>query len=304
VRTTKGFLIVASFLTLSCRSLSPVDGRMERLAVAVSPEAVSAQWRPFAEDAGPLDSGLAYYAGKVSRPRIEFNALRVDLSHPGLRIFTAGGGDAIESDSGQFLSIKVSTFVRGNNLTAGINALPFDPVSGKEGEPRTNIGIVVTGGVMVSSPYPQFDALVFYTDGSAAITAQSAIQSAEYIDNAVGGFHRILEGGGLVPRILNVTVRHPRSAAGISPDGRYLYLLVIDGRRPGSIGGTEAETALVLRALGASEGINFDGGGSSALVLRYPNGRVRAANTPIHGQIPGRERAVAGCLGIGTLKRE
>ncbi|MDR3020602.1 MAG: phosphodiester glycosidase family protein, partial [Treponema sp.] len=92
--------------------------------------------------------------------------------------------------------------------------------------------------------------------------------------------------------------RHPRSAAGISADGNTLYLIVIDGRRAGSIGGTENETALLLLALGAYNGINFDGGGSSALALRYPDGKTRAANTPIHGNIPGQERAVAGCLGI------
>jgi hypothetical protein len=254
---------------------------------------VTVLWQPFAEEAG---GGLAYYAGRVSHPRLEFNALRVDLSHPGLRILAAGGGGG----DGQFLSVKVSTFVRSNNLTAGINALPFDPVSGREGEPRTNIGIVVTDGVMVSPPYAQFDALVFYADGSAAIMSQSAIQSAEYIDNAVGGFHRILEGGELAPRVLGAKARHPRSAAGISPDGRYLYLLVIDGRRLGSVGSTETETALLLRALGASEGINLDGGGSTALALRYPDGKVRVVNTPIHGHIPGRERTVAGCLGIGV----
>jgi exopolysaccharide biosynthesis protein len=239
---------------------------------------------------------------------MEFNALRVDLSHPGLRILAAGGGGGLAesggSVSGQFLSVKVSSFVRDNNLTAGINAVPFDRVSDKEGEPRTNIGVVITDGVMVSPPHTRFDALVFYADGSAAITSQSAIQSAEFIDNAVGGFHRILEGGELVPRVLDAKARHPRSAAGISPDGRYLYLLVIDGRRPGSVGGTEAETALLLRALGASEGINFDGGGSSALALRYPGGKVRVVNTPVHGNIPGRERAVAGCLGIGAKSAE
>jgi hypothetical protein len=281
------------------------------LAVAPSPETAAAQWQPFAEEAGGADTGLAYYAGRVSRPRLEFNALRVDLSHPGLRIFAAGGGGnpASRTDDGRFLSVKVSSFVRANNLTAGINALPFDPVSGKEGEPRTNIGIVVTGGVMVSPPYEHFDALVFYADGSAAIVSQSAIQSAELIDSAVGGFQRILEGGELVPRVLDAQARqkagprHPRSAAGISPDGRYLYLLVIDGRRLGSIGSTEAETALLLRALGATEGINFDGGGSTALALRYPGGKIRVVNTPIHGHIPGRERAVAGCLGIDTRRR-
>ena len=290
MRTTKSLVIVVSFLIFSCSSL----------AVVPSPETVVAQWQPFAEEAGVADSGLAYYAGRVSRPRMEFNALRVDLSHPELRILAAGGGGG----DGQFLSVKVSTFVRSNNLTAGINALPFDPVSGREGGPRTNIGIVITDGVMVSPPHARFDALVFYADGSVAITAQSEIQTTEFIDNAVGGFHRILEGGELVPRVLDAKTRHPRSAAGISPDGKYLYLLVIDGHRPGSIGGTEAEMALLLRALGASEGINFDGGGSSALALRFPDGKVRVVNTPIHGQIPGQERAVAGCLGILMLPRQ
>ena len=289
MRTTKYLVIVVSFLFFSCRSL----------AVAPSPETVAAWWEPFAED-----SGLAYYAGKVSRPRLEFNALRIDLSHPELRILTAGGGPAGRTADGQFLSVKVSAFVRANNLTAGINALPFDPVSGKEGEPRTNIGIVVSDGVMVSPPYAQYDALVFFTDGSVSIRSQSELQSAEEIDNAVGGFHRILEGGELVSRVLDAKVRHPRSAAGISPDGRYLYLLVIDGRRPGSVGTTEAETALLLRSLGAAEGINFDGGGSTALALRYPDGKVRVVNTPIHGNIPGRERAVAGCLGVGVIMRD
>ena len=269
------------------------------MVVVPSPETVVAQWQPFAEEAGVADSGLAYYAGRVSRPRMEFNALRVDLSRPGLRILAAGGGDS--AADGQFLSVKVSSFVRDNNLTAGINALPFDPVSGKEGEPRTNIGIVITDGVMVSPPHAPFDALVFYADGSAAIMSQSAIESAALIDSAVGGFHRILEGGELVPRVLDSQPRHPRSAAGISPDGKYLYLLVIDGRRLGSVGSTEAETALLLRALGATEGINFDGGGSTALALRYPGGKIRVVNTPIHGHIPGRERAVAGCLGIAAL---
>ena len=240
---------------------------------------------------------VAYCAGKVSHPRMEFNALRIDLSNPNLRMLAAGGGKAGVLENGKFLSTKVSSFVRDNGLLAGINALPFSPVSGKEGEPRRNIGIVVTDGVMVSPPYPRFDALVFYADGSAAIVSQSAL-SAENIANAVGGFHRILEADELVPRVIGIKTRHPRSAAGISLDGRYLYLLVIDGRRPGSVGSTEAQTALILRALGASEGINFDGGGSSALVLRYPDGKIRVTNTPIHNHIPGRERAVAGCLGV------
>jgi hypothetical protein len=258
-----------------------------------STESVQPQWKPFAED---TVDGLAYFAGRVTHPGIDFHALRIDLANAELQIVVAAGG----GDADTVLSTKISSFVRTNDLLAGINALPFSPVSGKEGEERTNLGIVVADRVMISPPSPGYDALVLYADRRAAIVAQSDIASVESegIENAVGGFQRILEGGELVQRVLDVNVRHPRSAAGISSDGRFLYLLVIDGRRLGSIGATEAETAVVLRALGASEGINFDGGGSSALVLRQPNGKVRAVNIPIHDFILGRERAVAGCLGV------
>jgi hypothetical protein len=279
------FLLFAlySLFFVSCTTLSRVE------VPAESPEKVSPLWTPLQV------SGLDYFAGKVSRPHIEFHALRVDLRSPNLRIVASPGGT--DSD-GKTLSTKVSSFVRDNGLVAGINALPFDPVSGTEGEPRINIGIVISGRVVFSPPHKGFDALVIFIDRRAAIEAQSEIIEFDNIYVAVGGFHRILERGELVPRVLNLTDRHPRSAAGISSDNNYLYLLVIDGRQLKSIGTTEAETALLLKALGASEGINFDGGGSSSLVLRRPNGKLRVMNTPIHGMIPGRERGVAGCLGI------
>jgi hypothetical protein len=308
---SKTFFFVTAFFTfLSCKTLSPVNGEVKFIS-ASSPETLLPQWASFADD---VSGGLAYCAGKLSFPQLEFHALRMDLSEPALKVFVAagnasGGGTGRGSAAGVFLSTTISSFVRDNGLLAGINALPFDPVSGRENEPRVNVGIVITDGVMLSPPHPHFDALVFYTDGSVAIIAQPEIQSAENIVNAVGGFRRILEGGEPVPRVLELRDRHPRSAAGISSDGKFLYLLVIDGRRPGSVGGTEKETALLLRSLGAAKGINFDGGGSSALALRYPDGpasggnaiggTVRTVNTPIHGGIPGRERAVAGCLGIG-----
>jgi len=269
-------------------------------------EAVSPRWTPLQAN------GLEYFTGKTKNPRLEFYALRVDLTEPGLRVVASPGGysknfttEDTEFHGVKVFSTKVSSFVRDNGLAAGINALPFDPVSGTEGEPRTNVGIVISEGVMLSPPHKNFDAIVFYKDNSAAIVSQSEINNKiDNIENAVGGFFRILEHGELVPRVQGLSEsaggnpRHPRSAAGISPDGKFLYLLVIDGRQIKSVGSTEAETALLLKAMGASEGINFDGGGSSALALRGPDGKVRVVNTPIHKQIPGRERAVAGCLGI------
>src|SRR6185295_11356814 len=51
----------------------------------------------------------------------------------------------------------------------------------------------------------------------------------------------------------------PRSAAGVSDDGRYLILLTIDGRQPGySDGACDVETAEWLLRFGAYHGISLD----------------------------------------------
>jgi len=283
----RGFFIFPLLLIfLSCATVSPINQSLERPEVFSTFEEVQPRWLVFTDSIG-------YYHGKIADPELEFWALKIDLRAPDTRIVVRGGS----VDDGDTYSTKVSSFVRNNSLAAGINAVPFDVVSAIENRPVKNIGIVISGGRLVSPPAPHYDALVFYTDGRAAIVNQSAIDSVEGIENAIGGFSQILALGEPAERTLNIDARHPRSAAGISVDGNYLYLLVVDGRRPGSVGSTERETALILRALGSWEGINFDGGGSSALVLRYP-GRVRPVNTPIHGGIPGLERAVAGCIGI------
>jgi exopolysaccharide biosynthesis protein len=203
--------------------------------------------------------------------------------------------------NGKTLSSKVSSFVRNNDLLAGINALPFYPVSDKEGEDRTNVGIVISDGVILSPPNSKYDALVFYEGGGAAVVPQAILSDTDRrITEAVGGFYQVLQDGNVSKRTENKKERHPRSAAGISEDGKFLYLIVIDGRRYGSIGATEAETGFILKRLGAYSGINFDGGGSSSLAVRRSNGLVETANTPVHGGIQGRERAVAGCLGVGA----
>ncbi|MBA2579922.1 MAG: phosphodiester glycosidase family protein, partial [Thermoleophilaceae bacterium] len=61
--------------------------------------------------------------------------------------------------------------------------------------------------------------------------------------------------------------RNPRTLAGVRRDGD-LVLVAIDGRRPGvSVGASFEESAGVLRALGASDGVNLDGGGSTGMTV-------------------------------------
>src|SRR5439155_18419684 len=69
--------------------------------------------------------------------------------------------------------------------------------------------------------------------------------------------------------------RQPRTLVGWNPAGEKL-LVTVDGRQPGtSVGMTLAEAADLLLALGATDGINLDGGGSTTFVA---DGTV--VNTP------------------------
>jgi Phosphodiester glycosidase len=65
-----------------------------------------------------------------------------------------------------------------------------------------------------------------------------------------------------------VASRNPRTLAGVRRDGRIL-LVTVDGRRPGwSAGVTLPEAARVMRALGARDALNLDGGGSTTMTVR------------------------------------
>lgn len=98
---------------------------------------------------------------------------------------------------------------------------------------------------------------------------------------------------------------HARTAIGLSEDGRVLILLVADGYNPGvSLGLGTADTARVLRAAGAHQGMFFDGGGSSTLVGRDGDGRAVVINRPAGlEKTPGTLRYVACTLGFTNLRR-
>ena len=98
---------------------------------------------------------------------------------------------------------------------------------------------------------------------------------------------------------LDDTERNPRTAIGINRNGRYLYLVVVDGRQPFySTGATFLELARILVDQGAFFAMALDGGGSSTMVIEGRNGEPLILNSPIDNYIPGRERPVANHFGV------
>lgn len=116
--------------------------------------------------------------------------------------------------------------------------------------------------------------------------------------NAISGERMLVQQGETVPGLNNKEL-DPRTALGINRNGRYLYILLVDGRQPFySEGATFQDLAELLEKQGAYFGMAMDGGGSSTLVIREKNGLPEILNSPIDNYLPGRERPVGNHLGI------
>ena len=150
---------------------------------------------------------------------------------------------------------------------------------------------VVSAELANSSPIPA-DAVVVVASGTAAehldrfwqewLTTDAderalVIETATNrpVETSVGGHPVLLRGGQVLdlnhsdPKIRD---RHPRTLGGRTAGGD-LLLLTVDGRQPGhSQGITLVEAQHLLLSLGAVDGINLDGGGSSTFVTACHSG--------------------------------
>lgn len=253
----------------------------------------------------PRYPGVATAQLQLSEPRqAVLHMARVDLRTPCLQWLAtppAGLGEAPLAPPGRHtpetIGVKTSTFLRQHQLHLAINAAPFGPVVDQEGLLMDVAGFQVSQGRPVSGPSKDYPALLLMADGSVRIQPPPFPQQG--VLNAVGGFDIVLrDGQDVAPKAVVPSV-HPRTAVGVSSDGRWMWLLVVDGRQLDySLGATLHDLAAWLKALGASEGINLDGGGTSALVLRGSSGQAELVNRPIHRNIPGNERVSASHLGL------
>lgn len=108
------------------------------------------------------------------------------------------------------------------------------------------------------------------------------------VENSMGYVYKILENG---ERLLDEStsdfcyINHPRTLMGFRSNGS-MIIMVVDGRGTAADykeGVSLAEAAELLRIEGCVEGYNFDGGGSSTLVVRNNYGGFEVVNTPSDG---------------------
>lgn len=236
--------------------------------------------------------------------------LRLDLSEPGIRLATTPGDP---SRGSEFVAQLTSVQLENAGAQFAVNASYFLPFKGGSrggddyyphvGDPVGASGAVIAGGRHVSPVEPDLDvrvnAIVCMTDSHVLIvTGQVCARDVQ--DGVAAGPLLLKEG------VLQDFSQHdaayaaaaaPRTALGLSPDRRTAWIVVVDGRLAGySLGASLPKLAALFSALGASDAINLDGGGSSTLVRQGSDGRAEIVNRPVHTNIPGRERPVANHL--------
>jgi exopolysaccharide biosynthesis protein len=112
---------------------------------------------------------------------------------------------------------------------------------------------------------------------------------------AIGAGSIILKDGQVVNTNLNVAGNHPRTGIGISKDKTEVILVTIDGRDSSFKGISQEMLGALLRDLGAWNGVNMDGGGSTTMAIK-PNGETKS--TVVNKPSEGSQRLVVNGVGV------
>ncbi|MFT3787000.1 MAG: phosphodiester glycosidase family protein [Tepidisphaeraceae bacterium] len=169
------------------------------------------------------------------------------------------------------------------------------------GNPAFPVGwMMVDGQLLHTSTQHPWAALIRRKNGSISI-AQDCATLPDDAELAVGGSGIVVRDGRVVETNKSPD-RAPRSAVGLSADGKTMWLVAVDGRRPEySRGVTMIELGQLMKDLGAATAMNLDGGGSTTLVARSGE-MYTVLNKPSDGHdlpIPlSVERPVANVLGV------
>lgn len=230
---------------------------------AVAPSPPPDGWQPVAP-------GLAHRAW-APWPDSDVQALRVDLARVRVALSPA-------ADAGQPLDQMPSR----HGALASVNASFFD----KEFRPR---GLTVSDGrpwpELLKAPAVAKDPLLA-CDVTCVIRFDAPAAPEPGWRMAVSGTPWLVRDGQARTAADDATCAHlcahthPRTAVGLDASGRHLIVLVAAGRRGDVKGLTLAQTAQLLRELGAVQAFNLDGGGSSTLLIAGESRLARPLNEP------------------------
>ncbi len=240
---------------------------------------------------------LALWSEHRTEPEpMAIHVVRVDLQAPALQVIAIIGEDPDDDGPAEAALADPRDLARRNRALAAVNANAFSGLPDRDGQrsslwypgmPVEIAGLAVHAGHRRSGAHGHAgNDLCFWLDSQGRAHIGPVPDASADVREAVNAWWIDLVRDGLVlPKPGGD--RHPRTAVGLDPGGRWLLLVVVDGRQEGySAGMTAHELAVLMQHLGADRAINLDGGGSSILLARSADGEPEIINRPAHGPRP------------------
>ena len=224
--------------------------------------------------------GVTWTKETTTKPWV-IHTLTIDLTTPGLTL-----GATASSQRKQ----RTSVFAKAVNATAATNADFFSytdyhtsGLAAGNGAAWSDTTDTATSANLAFGPM-QVDLI----DAATVLAFDSS-----WMTGVVSGHPQIIRNGTAITTNSSsaaCSTRNPRTAIGMTQNRDKLWMFVVDGRTSASVGMLCTEIATYLKALGAYDAINLDGGGSSTMYLKGTG----VVNVPSDGS----ERVVGNHLAV------
>jgi exopolysaccharide biosynthesis protein len=211
--------------------------------------------------------------------------LKIALNNPKLEVITLPGDDPDGLGPAESQLTKPADLFKKFHALAAVNANAFAGLNdGKaaadwyEGRPVDIYGIAASNKKIISPV--EKSRTSFWMDNSGKPHIGTPAISDSIVEAVADWFSPLLISAKIIPTTADQAL-HPRTALGFDDTGKWLILVVVDGRQPGfSEGTTLYELAQILQSQGCSQSINLDGGGSSIMLVQEPGKDIRTVNSP------------------------
>ena len=242
---------------------------------------------------GPLKLGdampapVVYWEEVRTEPRpLRLHFMLVDLASPKVEAAVAVSDDPDGDGPAVAMLRRPIEFAKENDFFAAVNANAFMPLLDATEEENKRVwyvhkhvrpfGLPVDDGEQRNGHDDRRRPIWF--DGGGLARVGKPEDGADPEQAAADWEGPILVTGGVVDD--GNTNKHPRTLAGTDAKGERLLLVVAEGRKKGySEGLTLKECGGLMLESGCTEAVNFDGGGSSVMLVTT-NGVMSAVGSP------------------------
>ncbi len=238
---------------VSCASLS--QSSSEDLSALQEKLSLESSYIPSRFEWSPLCRGIDTFRFEDRDLPLVYHVVRIDLSEPTLSLACVKG--------------SVSSAARKSCVRVAFNATQFESKFYVFNRLK---GVFRMDGEEVSLPVEKYAALLFESSLKngvcgegfrASIVGNQTEEALLGWKNAVGGFFVVLKDG--VPCQFKVQSLRARVGVGLTEDVKTMYVLVVEENN--SCGLSYGHCALLFKALGCSDAMEFDGGHSTALYI-------------------------------------